>query len=63
LKTRSRAYKKIWRKSDDDQAHYNLGRFLQQIKQRPEALKSLQQAVKLNPTTARYQTELGVILI
>jgi tetratricopeptide (TPR) repeat protein len=59
-----KAYKKILAKnSKDDVAHYNLGRSYNKLNQDPEALKSLQQAVKLKPDDGEYQTELGVILI
>lgn len=59
-----RAYKKILAKNPkDDAAHYNLGRSYNKLNQDPEALKSLQQAVKLKPEDGEYQTELGVILI
>lgn len=59
-----KAYKKILAKnSKDDVAHYNLGRAYNKLNQDPEALKSLQQAVKLKPDDGEYQTELGVILI
>ena len=59
-----KAYKKILAKNPkDDVAHFNLGRSLNKLNQDPEALKSLQQAVKLKPDDGEYQTELGVILI
>jgi tetratricopeptide (TPR) repeat protein len=59
-----KAYKKILAKNpNDDQAHYNLGRSYNKLNKDPEALKSLQQAVKLKPDDGEYQTELGVILI
>lgn len=59
-----KAYKKILAKDPkDDAAHYNLGRSYNKLNQDPEALKSLQQAVKLKPDDGDYQTELGVILI
>jgi len=59
-----KAYKKILAKnSKDDVAHFNLGRSYNKLNQDPEALKSLQQAVKLKPDDGEYQTELGVILI
>jgi len=59
-----KAYKKILAKTPkDDQAHFNLGRSYNKLNQDPEALKSLQQAVKLKPDDGEYQTELGVILI
>lgn len=59
-----KAYKKILVKnSEDDAAHYNLGRSYNKLNKDPEALKSLQQAVKLKPDDGEYQTELGVILI
>jgi tetratricopeptide (TPR) repeat protein len=59
-----KAYKKILAKNPkDDAAHYNLGRSYNKLNQDPEALKSLQQAVKLKPDDSEYQTELGVILI
>ena len=59
-----KAYKKILAKDPkDDAAHYNLGRSYNKLNQDPEALKSLQQAVKLKPDDGEYQTELGVILI
>lgn len=59
-----KAYKKILAKNPkDDVAHYNLGRSYNKLNQDPEALKSLQQAVKLKPDDTEYQTELGIILI
>jgi tetratricopeptide (TPR) repeat protein len=59
-----KAYKKILAKNpDDDQAHYNLGRSYNKLNKDPEALKYLQQAVKLKSDDGEYQTELGVILI
>lgn len=59
-----KAYKKILAKNPkDDVAHYNLGRSYNKLNQDPEALKSLQEAVKLKPDDGEYQTELGVILI
>jgi Flp pilus assembly protein TadD len=59
-----KAYKKILAKNPkDDAAHFNLGRSYNKLNQDPEALKSLQQAVKLKPDESEYQTELGVILI
>jgi tetratricopeptide (TPR) repeat protein len=59
-----KAYKKILAKNPkDDAAHYNLGRSYNKLNQDPEALKSLQQAVKLKPDEGEYQTELGMILI
>jgi len=59
-----KAYKKILAKNaKDDVAHFNLGRSYNKLNQDPEALKSLQQAVKLKPDDGEYQTELGVILI
>ena len=59
-----KAYKKILAKNPkDDAAHFNLGRSYNKLNQDPEALKSLQQAVKLKPDDGEYQTELGVILI
>jgi tetratricopeptide (TPR) repeat protein len=59
-----KAYKKILAKNpEDDAAHYNLGRSYNKLNKDPEALKSLQQAVKLKPEDGEYQTELGVILI
>jgi len=59
-----KAYKKILAKnSKDDVAHFNLGRSYNKLNKDPEALKSLQQAVKLKPDDGEYQTELGVILI
>lgn len=59
-----KAYKRILAKnSKDDVAHFNLGRSYNKLNQDPEALKSLQQAVKLKPDDGEYQTELGVILI
>lgn len=59
-----KAYKKILAKNPkDDAAHYNLGRSYNKLNKDPEALKSLQQAVKLKPDDTEYQTELGVILI
>ncbi len=59
-----KAYKKILAKNPkDDVAHFNLGRSYNKLNQDPEALKSLQQAVKLKPDDGEYQTELGVILI
>ena len=59
-----KAYKKILAKNPkDDVAHFNLGRSHNKLNQDPEALKSLQQAVKLKPDDGEYQTELGVILI
>jgi len=59
-----KAYKKILAKNQkDDVAHFNLGRSYNKLNQDPEALKALQQAVKLKPDDGEYQTELGVILI
>lgn len=59
-----KAYKKVLAKNQkDDVAHFNLGRSYNKLNQDPEALKSLQQAVKLKPDDGEYQTELGVILI
>ncbi len=59
-----KTYKKILAKNpEDDAAHYNLGRSYNKLNKDPEALKSLQQAVKLKPEDGEYQTELGVILI
>lgn len=58
------AYKKLLAKNPkDDVAHFNLGRSYNKLNKDPEALKSLQQAVKLKPEDTEYQTELGVILI
>lgn len=58
------AYKKVLAKNPkDDVAHFNLGRSYNKLNKDPEALKSLQQAVKLKPEDTEYQTELGVILI
>jgi tetratricopeptide (TPR) repeat protein len=59
-----KAYKKYLVKNPkDDVAHYNLGRAYNKLNDDPEALKSLQQAVKLKPDDTEYQTELGEILI
>ena len=59
-----KAYKKYLIKNPkDDVAHFNLGRAYNKLDDDKEALKSLQQAVKLKPDDTEYQTELGEILI
>ena len=59
-----KAYKKYLIKNPkDDVAHFNLGRAYNKLNDDKEALKSLQQAVKLKPDDTEYQTELGEILI
>ena len=59
-----KAYKKFLIKNPkDDVAHYNLGRAYNKLNDDKEALKSLQQAVKLKPEDTEYQTELGAIYI
>lgn len=59
-----KTYKKyLIKNSEDDVAHYNLGRAYNKLNDDPAALKSLQQAVKLKPDDTEYQTELGEILI
>lgn len=59
-----KAYKKYLIKNPkDDVAHFNLGRAYNKLNEDQEALKSLQQAVKLKPDDTEYQTELGEILI
>ncbi|MBA2736473.1 MAG: tetratricopeptide repeat protein [Pyrinomonadaceae bacterium] len=59
-----KAYKKYLIKNPkDDVAHFNLGRAYNKLNDDKEALKSIQQAVKLKPDDTEYQTELGEILI
>ena len=59
-----KAYKKFLVKNPkDDAALYNLGRAYNKLNDDDNALKSLQQAVKLKPEDTEYQTELGAILI
>lgn len=58
-----KAYKKILDKNPkDDIALYNLGRALNKLNEDADALKSLREAVKLQPENVEYQTELGEIL-
>jgi tetratricopeptide (TPR) repeat protein len=59
-----KAYKKYLIKNPkDDTAHFNLGRAYNKLNDDKEALKSLQQAVKLKADDTEYQTELGAIYI
>ena len=59
-----KSYKKhLIKNQKDDAAHFNLGRAYNKLNDDKEALKSLQQAVKLKPDDTEYQTELGEILI
>jgi tetratricopeptide (TPR) repeat protein len=59
-----KVYKKILAKnSKDDVAHYFLGRSYDKLNEDTDALKSLREAVKLNPDNSEYQTELGKILM
>ncbi len=59
-----KTYKKFLIKNPkDDVAHYNLGRAYNKLNDDKEALKSLQQAVKLKADDTEYQTELGAIYI
>ncbi|MGI8883235.1 MAG: tetratricopeptide repeat protein [Pyrinomonadaceae bacterium] len=59
-----KSYKKYLIKNPkDDAAHFNLGRAYNKLDDDKEALKSIQQAVKLKPDDTEYQTELGEILI
>lgn len=58
------AYKKaISNDSDNDDAHFNLGRVYDRLNKDQDARKSLEQAVKLKPEDGQYQAELGSILI
>lgn len=59
-----KAYKKhLIKNPKDDVAHFNLGRAYNKLNEDQDALKSIQQAVKLKPDDTEYQTELGEILI
>jgi tetratricopeptide (TPR) repeat protein len=59
-----KVYKKILAKnSKDEVAHYFLGRSYDKLNEDTDALKSLREAVKLNPDNSEYQTELGKILM
>ncbi len=59
-----KSYKKFLIKNPkDDVAHFNLGRAYNKLNDDKEALKSLQQAVKLKADDTEYQTELGAIYI
>lgn len=55
--------KQIAGNSEDDAAHYNLGRSYNKLNEDEDAAKSLKEAVKLKPDDTEYQTELGAILI
>ncbi len=58
------AYKKLIEiNSKDDVAHFNLGRSYEKLNDDKDALKSLREAVDLEPESSEYQTELGKILI
>ncbi len=58
------AYKKVVdSNSDDDVAHFNLGRAYNKLNEDQDAAKALKQAVKIKPDETEYQTELGAILI
>lgn len=59
-----KAYKKwIAANPKDDNAYYYLGRTYAKLMQDDDAEEAFQDAVKLKPDDAEYQTELGAILI
>jgi tetratricopeptide (TPR) repeat protein len=59
-----KVYKKFLVKNPkDDAAHFYLGRSYEKLDEDKDALKSLREAVKLQPENSEYQTELGKILM
>jgi tetratricopeptide (TPR) repeat protein len=59
-----KVYKKFLVKNPKDAAaHYFIGRSYDKLDEDTDALKSLREAVKINPDNSDYQTELGKILM
>jgi len=59
-----KVYKKFLAKNPKDAAaYYFIGRSYDKLDEDTDALKSLREAVKINPDNSEYQTELGKILM